>query len=174
MLIILIEIICILSRARKGKKFMEDSQFLADHLPPREELHQKGADSQTSEDQELQQLLSTFIESLKESIKVNTERPTDLKALFQKEPGETTRNEDLKIDSIYTKLVLIPERARYDFSPHQKEIPDRNHGKILLMAKTRKFLSLAVPASAKHCSAQNFCVTGHLTMLNGTLTLLSS
>ena len=38
-LIILIEIICILSRARKGKKFLEDSQFLADHLPPREEQH---------------------------------------------------------------------------------------------------------------------------------------
>ena len=116
-LIILIEIICILSRARKGKKFMEDSQFLADHLPPREEQE----NAQTSEDQELQQLLSTFIESLKESIIINTERPTDLKALFQKEPGETTRNEDLKIDSIYTKLVLIPERARYDFSGNRED-----------------------------------------------------
>jgi len=38
-LIILIEIICILSRARKGKKFLEDSQFLEDHLPPQEEQH---------------------------------------------------------------------------------------------------------------------------------------
>ena len=111
-LVILIEIICILSRARKGKKFLEDSQFLADHLPPREE-----------QDQELQQLpsLLTLIESLKESIKVNTERPADLKALFQKEHGETTRNEDLKIDSIYTNLVLLPERARYDFSGLNRE-----------------------------------------------------
>ena len=133
-LIILIEIICILSRARKGKKFMEDSQFLADHLPLREEhedleLQQQensqtsGADSQTSEDQELQQLPSvlTFIESLKESIKVNTERPTDLKALFQEQRYERTRNEDLKIDSIYTNLVLIPERARYDFSGNRED-----------------------------------------------------
>ena len=118
-LVILIEIICILSRARKGKKFLEDSQFLADHLPPREEQE----NTQTSEDQELQQLpsLPTFIESLKESIKVNTERPADLKALFQKEHGETTRNEDLKIDSIYTNLVLLPERARYDFSGLNRE-----------------------------------------------------
>ena len=256
-LIILIEIICILSRARKGKKFMEDSQFLADHLPPREErenaqehedqelhqqiadsqtsedenlpeqkgtqtseheelqeredtqtseeqanaqeyedqqqensqtsedqepqqqgadsqiskdvelqlqehqnsqtskdgelqeqedsqtsedkelkqqedsqtsedleLHEQGADSQTSEDQELQQLPSflTSIKSLKDGIKVNTERPTDLKALFQKEHGETTvRYEDLKIDSIYTNLVLIPNRARYDFSGNRED-----------------------------------------------------
>ena len=118
-LVILIEIICILSRARKGKKFLEDSQFLADHLPPREEQE----NTQTSEDQELQQLpsLLTFIESLKESIKVNTERPADLKALFQNEHGETTRNEDLKIDSIYTNLVLLPERARYDFSGNRED-----------------------------------------------------
>ena len=223
-LIVLLEIICILSRARKGKKFLEDFEFLADHLPPREQEDsqqseiqkiqqqedpqtsedqklqeredsqesesqqpqqqedsqtsedqklqeredsqesesqqpqqqedsqtsedqklqeredsqepesqqpQQQEDSQTSEDQELQEhdvaqksdyqepqqlpSLSTLIESLKESIKRYTEKPTDLKALFQKEHGETTRNEDLKIDSIYANLVLIPERARYDF-----------------------------------------------------------
>ena len=44
-LVTLIEIIYILSRARNGKKFLEDSQFLADYLPPREEQ-----DSQESED----------------------------------------------------------------------------------------------------------------------------
>ena len=106
-LIVLLEIICILSRARKGKKFLEDFQFLADHLPP----------------SQLQQLpsLSTLIGSLKESIKRYTEKPTDLKALFQKEHGETTRSEDLKIDSIYTNLVLIPQRARYDFSGNREE-----------------------------------------------------
>ena len=132
-LIILIEIICILSRARKGKKFLEDSQFLADHLHPREEQEnaqeyedqelQQQEDSQTYEDQELQQLPSvlTFIESLKESIKVNTERPTDLKALFQKRRDKRTRNEDLKIESIYTNLVLIPGRARYDFSGNRED-----------------------------------------------------
>ena len=149
-LIILIEIICILSRARKGKKFMEDSQFLADHLPPREEQEnalehedlelqqqensqtseadsqtseneelQEQENSQTSEDQELQQLPS--FESMKESIKVNTESPTDLKALFQKEHGQSTHTEDLTIDSIYTNLVLIPNRARYDFSGNREE-----------------------------------------------------
>ena len=243
-LIVLLEIICILSRARKGKKFLEDFQFLADHLPPREQedsqqpeiqkiqqqedpqtsekqklqeledsqesesqqpqqqedsqtsedqkLQEHGVaqkseyqelqeledsqesesqqpeqqeDSQTSEDQELQERedsqesesqqpeqqedsqtsedqelqehevaqkseyqepqqlpsLSTLIASLKESIKRDTEKPTDLKALFQKEHGETTRNEDLKIDSIYTNLVLIPDRARYDFSGNREK-----------------------------------------------------
>ena len=197
-LIVLLEIICILSRARKGKKFLEDFKFLADHLPPREQEDsqqseiqkiqqqedpqtsedqklqeredsqesesqqpqqqedsqisedqklqeredsqesesqqpQQQEDSQTSEDQKLQEhgvaqkseyqepQQLPFIESLKESIKRNTEKPTDLKALFQKEHGETTRNEDLKIDSIYTKVVLFPERARYDFSGNREE-----------------------------------------------------
>ena len=172
-LIVLLEIICILSRARKGKKCLEDFQFLADHLPPREEDSQQSEiqkiqqqedpqtsedqklqeredsqesesqqpeqqeDSQTSEDQKLQERevaqkseyqepqqlpsLSTLIASLKESIKRYTEKPTDLKALFQKEHGETTRNEDLKIDSIYTNLVLIPDRARYDFSGNREK-----------------------------------------------------
>ncbi|XP_020603227.1 protein NLRC5-like, partial [Orbicella faveolata] len=138
---ILIEIICILSRARKGKKFLEDSQFLADHLPPREEQDSRESvdqelqqqedsresedqelqqeDSQTSEDEEPQQLpskISTLMDSLKESIRHFTERPTDLEALFKKDHGDPTRNEDLKIDSIYTNLVLITNTAQYDFS----------------------------------------------------------
>ena len=165
-LVILIEMICILSRARKGKKFLEDLQFLVDHLPPREEQEsndhelqqeqlladhlppreerdsqesedrelqqeqlladhlppREEQDSQESEDHELQQVpsLFAFIESLKKSIIVNTERPTDLEALFQKEHGET-RNEDLTIDSIYTNLVIITNRAHYDFSGDREE-----------------------------------------------------
>ena len=117
-LIILIEIICILSRARKGNKFLEDSQFLADHLPPGEDQH-----SQESEDHELQQVpsLSTFIESQKKSIIVNTERPADLEAPFQKKHGEKTRNEDLTIDSIYTNLILITNTAEYDFSGNREQ-----------------------------------------------------
>ena len=151
-LLILIEIICILSRARKGKKFLEDSQFLADHLPPREEQDSQESEDhelqQESEDQELQQVqpladhlpprveqdyqesedhelqvpsLSAFIESLKKSITVNTERPTDLEAPFQKKHGEKTRNEDLAIDSIYTNLILITNTAEYDFSGDREE-----------------------------------------------------
>ena len=113
-LVTLIEIICILSRARKGKKFLEDSQFLADHLPRREEQ-----DSQESEDHELQQVpsLSAFIENLKKSIMKNTEAQ---EALFQKEHGEP-RNEDLTTDSIYTNLVIIANRAHYDFSGDREE-----------------------------------------------------
>ena len=186
-LVTLIEIICILSRARKGKKFLEDSQFLADHLPPREEqvsresedhelqswiisMLQQGQlrvdnlpsreeqdsqeqqvqlltdnlpsreeqdsqeqqvqlltdnlpsreeqDSQESENHELQQVPFAFIESLKKSIIKNTEAQ---EALFQKEHGETTRNEDLTTDSIYTNLVIITNRAHYDFSGNREE-----------------------------------------------------
>ena len=131
-LIILIEIICILSRARKGKKFLEDLQFLADHLPPREEQDsqeqqiqlqadnlpsREEQDSQESENHELQQVQFAFIESLKKSIIKNTEAQ---EALFQKEHGEP-RNEDLTTDSIYTNLVIIANRAHYDFSGDREE-----------------------------------------------------
>ena len=119
LLIMVLEIILILSRARKGKKFLEDSQFLADHLPPGEDQN-----SQESEDHELQQVprsLSAFIESQQKSVIVNTERPTDLKAPFQKKHGEKTRNKDLAIDSIYTNLTLSTNTAEYDFSGDREE-----------------------------------------------------
>ena len=140
----LIEIIWILLRARQGNNFLEDSQFLADHFPPREEQDSQELedhelqqvqfvaehlpprdeqDAQESEDHELQQVpsLPAFMESLKESVIVNTERPADLEAPFQKKHGEKTRNEDLAIDSIYTNLILITNTAEYDFSGDREE-----------------------------------------------------
>ena len=113
-LIILIEIICILAlRVKKGKKFLEDSHFHAAFLL----LHQE----QLPQQQQLQPLLDEYINSLKKSIIENTERPSDLKALFQVPHGEGKRNIDLKLDQIYTNLVLIPNRAEHDFSGNREE-----------------------------------------------------
>ena len=39
--LVLMEFFLILSRSRKGKKFMEDSQFFADHLPKQEQQHEQ-------------------------------------------------------------------------------------------------------------------------------------
>ena len=149
-LVTLIEIICILSRARKGKKFLEDSQFLADHLPPREEQ-----DSQAPS-------LSAFIENLKKSIMKNTEAQ---EALFQKEHGEP-RNENLTTDSIYTNLVIIANRAHYDFSGDREEqlkvypMPKGNSPPItredIVDVENKKVLIVGRPGIGKTLFCENF------------------
>ena len=102
-LIILIEIICILAlRVKQGKKFLEDSQFHGGFLLGKPSLDK-------------------YINSLKKSIKRNTERLSDLRALYQVPHGQGERNKDLKLDHIYTNLVLIPNRAEHDFTGNRKE-----------------------------------------------------
>ena len=164
--IILIEMVWIFSRARNRENFLEDSQFLADHLPSRRQLEPVQNPPQGPTQQEPQQvsqetplaelsslnnyrqasqvqeppqgtpqqepeqvsqetppeeLPSSIIKRLKEFIIKHTETLTDLEALFQPNHGEGERIEDLKLDSIYTNLVLIPDRAKYDFSGNREE-----------------------------------------------------
>ena len=129
--IILIEIILILSRAKNGGNFMEDSQFFADHFRivnrvqpllqvelPQEPEQEDSQEEGNEIPQEPQ--LASFLEMMKKSITENTEKPTDLKALFKNNPreGET---KDLNIDQIYTKLLLHPNRAEYDFPEDRLE-----------------------------------------------------
>ena len=104
-LIILIEIICILAlRVKKGKEFFEDFVFYTTFVLLQE-----------------QPSIDKYIISLKKSIERNTEKPLDLRALFQTQHGQGKRNEDLKLDQIYTKLQLIPNRAKHDFSGNRRE-----------------------------------------------------
>ena len=104
-LIILIEIICILAlRVKKGKDFFEDSDFYTTFVL----LLEKPS-------------IDKYIKSVKTSIERNTEKPLDLRALFQRQHGEGKRNEDLKLDQIFTKLLLIPNRATHDFSGNRPE-----------------------------------------------------
>ena len=119
--IILIEIICILAlRVKKGKKFLEDSQFHAAFLFPQEQLPQEQLPL-LPQQLPLQPSLGEYINSLKKSIIENTEKLSDLKALFQVPHGEGKRNKDLKLDHIYTSLVLIPNRAEHDFTGNREE-----------------------------------------------------
>ena len=179
-LLILIETICILSRARKGRNFMEDRQFLEDHLKsirpqheshheleqqhgqqPRNEQeisqsvqdHEKQDERQARnseneiplmvqhpeqrdpqqarsenekpaleyESEELQQTpLSLFIKSLKKTIVEETEKLPDLRSPFQSNPGEG-KTKHPTLDQIYTNLVVIPDRAMYDFTGERQE-----------------------------------------------------
>ncbi|XP_044168890.1 nucleotide-binding oligomerization domain-containing protein 1-like [Acropora millepora] len=146
-LLAFLEIIWILSRARHGKKFMENWQFYADHLksnsdqlreateeetPPYhpllniqgpEEQPDNTAISQPSEHPEHAQAQTDFhtaIQELKENYLWHTEQPSDLKQPF----GRPNLGEgdvlDLAMDEIYVNVAIHEGRAH-----HYLADPDR-------------------------------------------------
>ena len=142
-----LELIWILSRARQGKKFMENWKFYADHLksnsdqlreateeetPPHhpllniqgpEEQPDNTALSQPSEHPEHAQAqpdFNTAIQELKENYLWHTEQPSDLKQPF----GRPNLGEgdvlDLAMDEIYVNVAIHEGRAH-----HYLADPDR-------------------------------------------------
>ena len=64
--------------------------------------------------------VATFMESMKEHVREVTERPyRDLKSPFHN-PGEGPKR-DLKLDEIFTNLIVYEGRAEYDFSGDRLE-----------------------------------------------------
>ena len=144
--ILLIEIFIILSRVRKGKQFMNDQQFYTDHLKSNYDPQKEPSGKQNSRQEitlrlisqpELQvsqeednleiletehlPLLQTCFKCMKESVLKNTERLRDLSSPFKPNPGEGDKPKDLKLDQIYTKLIIHPGRAYYHFSENRRE-----------------------------------------------------
>ena len=143
------EIFIILSRVRKGKQFMNDPQFYTDHLKsnydPQEELSGKQnsrqeitlrlisqpelQDSQEGENHEILETeqtehlpqLQTCFKCMKESILKNTEGLRELSSPFKPNPGEGDRPKDLKLNQIYTNLIVYPGRAYYHFPENRRE-----------------------------------------------------
>ena len=140
---LLIEFFIIFSRAIKGgKQFMDDSQFYTDHLKsnydpqnshqaiplltiPQQELQdtQGEGNHETLEQLQREHLtqLQTCFKRMKESVLKNTERLKDLSSPFKPNPGEGDKPKDLKLDQIYTDLIIHPERAYYDFPESRRE-----------------------------------------------------
>ena len=140
---LLIEFFIIFSRARKGgKQFMDDSQFYTDHLKsnsdpqnshqeiplltvPQQELHdtQGEGNHETLEQLQREHLtkLQTCFKCMKESVLKNTERLRDLSSPFKPNPGEGDQPKDLKLDQIYTNLIIHPGRAYYHFPENRRE-----------------------------------------------------
>ena len=146
--ILLIEICIILSRVRKGKQFMNDQQFYTDHLKsnydPQEQQpgeqnsqqeiplltmkHQELQDTQEEENHEILETeqtehlpqLQTCFKCMKKSVLKNTDRLRDLSSPFKPNPGEG-EPKDLKLDQIYTKLIIHPGRVYYDFPENRRE-----------------------------------------------------
>ena len=117
--ILLIEIFVILSRARRGRQFMNDSHFFTDHL----NYHPEEGNDETLELLRRERLpqLQTCFKCIKESVLKNTERLRDLSSPFKPNPGEGDKPKYLKLDQIYTNLVIHPGRADYKFPENRRE-----------------------------------------------------
>ena len=97
-----IELVWILSRARNGTQFMDDSRFYADHLRSNRE--------QEKSKKELQAELTR----LKDCIIERTEQLKDLNQLIRTRQGEGPKPNDLKLDQIFVKLAIRNDVASYD------------------------------------------------------------
>ena len=58
---------------------------------------------------------------MKKSVLQTTDRLRDLSSPFKPNPGEGDEPKDLKLDQIYTKLIIHPGRAYYHFSENRRE-----------------------------------------------------
>ena len=128
---------------------MNDQQFYTDHLKsnydPQEELSAKQnsrqeitlrlisqlelQDSQEEENLEILETeqtehstqLQTCFKCIRESVLKNTDRLRDLSSPFKPNPGEGDKPKDLKLDQIYTKLIIHSGRAYYHFPENRRE-----------------------------------------------------
>ena len=116
--LVFIECLYLLSRAKKAERFTEDPKFHKYYLSSI-----KPNPSTAEQEQELlptisNNLVAPFIEQMKRHIREVTKRPyQDLKSPFD-DPGE---GRDLKLDEIFTNLIVYKGRAHYNFSGDRGE-----------------------------------------------------
>ena len=138
-----VEIICILSRARNGKKFMENWKFYANHLksnsdkrhqaqpepmplvelqPPAVNMPRVPGNAKiTLSLLEHPELAPNAIQTLKEDCLRDTEQLSDLQQPFRRpNPGEGSIH-DLKIDEIYVNVAIHEGRAHHYFAKDRRE-----------------------------------------------------
>ncbi|CAH3042682.1 unnamed protein product [Pocillopora meandrina] len=65
--------------------------------------------------------LQPFIARTKKIIKEDTQCLYELQSPFRRPPGAETEATDLTLDQIYTNLVIIPNRATYNFTTDRQE-----------------------------------------------------
>ena len=172
---LLIEFSIIFLRAKKGgKQFMDDSQFYTDHLKsnydpqnshqeipvltiPQQELQETQGEGNHETSEQLQRehltLLQTSITCMKESVLKNTERLRDLSSPFKTNPGEGDKPRDLKLDQIYTKLIIHPGRAYYHFPENRRE-------QLKVYPKPEKNLSPKGPGDIVDDQHKNILIVG--------------
>ena len=110
--LVFIECLYLLSRAKKVERFKEDPKFHKYYLSST-----KPNPSTAEQEQELlptivSNLVAPSIEQMKTHVREVNKRPyKDLKSPFD-DPGE---GRDLKLDEIFTNLIVYKGRARYNF-----------------------------------------------------------
>ena len=136
---VFIEFLFMLLRARNVKDFMEDPNFHKYYLSSNQQLNAPSADNDSdtnppstastdneslSEQQEREfnsPSVATFIERMKEHVRSVTGKAyADPAAPFHYNPGEGSKR-DLKLDHIYTDLIIHENRALYEFSADREE-----------------------------------------------------
>ena len=112
--LVLMEIFYILTRVMKKRRLVEDFPFYAFHLrslaivQPEQQRHQQ----------------QSLFQAMKDNIIKETERLElrDLQLPFLPSPGEgNTLPKELKIDQIYTNLIIHCGRVNYNFSGDRRE-----------------------------------------------------
>ena len=137
-----VEIICILSRARNSKKFMENRQFYFHHLESNsQEVRQRQPEAtplvinintrdyaerpektdktMSSKDLEHVQVKNDFesaIQILKENCLQGTQQPSDLKQPFHRPQHGQGHKHDLTMDEIYVHVAIHEGRAQQYFA----------------------------------------------------------
>ena len=109
-----VEIVWILSRATKGRNFMDNRQFYADHL-------RSNSDQQQQTLAREQLVLTEAIEKMKDDCLNSTKQLHDLKQPFRRKPGEGPTPNDLKTDQIYVDVAIHEGRAFHVFAQNRSE-----------------------------------------------------
>ena len=163
-ILVFIEVLYMLLRARKVERFMEDTQFYNYYLKSNSYVYQPEP-KQTSEEEESfncpqtneQTSVSTFVERMKEHVLRKTKQSD--RDPFNPNPGEGTQR-DQTLDQIYTNLVIHEGRVDYDFTGDREkrleEYPKhREHsrptlpGDIFGAAEQQKILVVGRPGIGK-------------------------
>ena len=149
-----LEIIWILSRAKHGKKFMDNWQFYANHLKTNSDEQRQGQSeamalvqlehqpkyiqnyaersdntaittpSKHPEHAQAQKDFQSAIQTIKENILGDTEQPSDLKQPFGRPNPGEGHVHDLKTDEIYVNVAIHEGRAHHYFA---KDLDRRKH-----------------------------------------------
>ena len=149
-LIAFLEITWILSRARHGKKFMENRQFYADHLKSNSDQQREETAEETPFVQPQHQLVNiqyreeqpdntertmppenpeqaqaqtdfqSAIQALKENCLWHTEKPSDLKQPFGRPNPGEGDCLDLTMDEIYVNVAIHEGRAHHYFEDQDR------------------------------------------------------
>ena len=112
--LVLIEILYIFSRVMKYRRFMEDLPFYNFHLRSYASVHpEQRRLSEQCQQLPLEQQQPSF-QTIKDSILKGTERLRDLQSPFRSNLGKgKTLPKDLKLDQIYTNLIIHEGRVEY-------------------------------------------------------------